>query len=1009
MTSNPRILEASDIDRCVESFEQRLAARGSAAIADFLPPADSRHHDETLAELVRVDLEWSWRRGIRKPVESYLAEFPRLTHSPEAIGQIAHEEYRVRRRLGEPAEPSEYARRFGAMADEWPSASPASNGSRGPTGASSLAANVGGGSTGVVRETIGDAVTTAEMPSVGDRFLDFDLVDELGRGTFGRVYLARQSGLADRLVALKVTRAASDESDNLARLQHTNIVPIHSVHRVGRWQAVCMPYFGRTTLAEALRKLARGQTQRAAGRNVFYPTTEIARRDDNADARAEISPRTSYIDAALGIAYELALGVAHAHRRGLVHRDLKPANVLLADDGRAMILDFGLAQSIEPPDDKAMATIGGTLPYMAPEQIAALAHGGDVGPPADIYSLGAILYEILAGRLPFAATKNRNWRALDDLATARKSPPVSLHSIDRNVPRAVDAIVRKCLAFDPAQRYASADDLAEDLRRQRADEPLCHAPDRSPRERIAKWGRRHPNVFSATAIVAIAVLAVALVGGLWATRGQRIARLEAQELAATLRHESPQRYIALTSPDLTTAELRDAVAEATAGLERFGALDADAWRDRPPFALLDEEDRLATSGMIAKTLYFAGRSLERRASSGVDADARSQLHEQATTLLDAAKNVSANVLPSIAAELAASSSRENSDALSRLFEGYDLLAAKRYEDALPLLQAACAESPQDVSAWLLLGNCQVGLRELAEAESTFAVCASMSPHSYVAFYHRGLCRIERERFAAAAADFDRVLQLRPNLYGALVNRAIALQGQQNFAAAERDLTDALADPEAESRLYFLRARVRGQLHDQEGAQRDRREGLRRTPRDELSWVARGLAQLPSSPDRALSDFRAALEINPKSLPALRNVAHVLSERLGKNDEALASLDRVVELAPHDIDARASRGVLAARLGRRDRAFEDAQFVLRAAPNARTTYKVACIYALTARGESSDAAKAIAVLSESMRQDAGLYELARRDADLDAIRNQTEFQTLLKAAAALAPPVAAKRL
>ncbi|RIK74614.1 MAG: hypothetical protein DCC68_22715 [Planctomycetota bacterium] len=1001
MTSRPPIVEASNVDRRVEAFEERLAAQGSAAIAEFLPPADNPAYDETLVELVRVDLEWSWNRGRRKPVETYLAEFPTLGGSPAAIGQIALEEYRVRRRLGDLVDPSEYARRFGAAIDDWPSVA---RGSGIAGAANSPPRAAGGGSTGIAHETLGAHAATAELPAVGDRFLDFDLVDDLGRGTFGRVYLARQSGLAGRLVALKVMRIASDESQHLARLQHTHIVPIHSVHRAGTWQAVCMPYFGRTTLADALRKLAHGETDRTAGRNVFFAAAgDTGSHGDShhtSGHRNEGGKRATYLDAALTIAYELATGLAHAHRRGLVHRDLKPANVLLADDGRAMILDFGLAQTIAPASDAAVTLLGGTLPYMAPEQIAAFAHGGSVGPAADIYALGAILYEMLAGRLPYDAPTGPARLAFDNLAAARKSPPPSLRHFDRNVPHAVDAIVRMCLAFDPERRYATADDLAEDLRRQLASEPLRHAPDRSPRERLGKWAHRHPSLFSSTAIVMVAVLAVASVGGLWIARGQRIARLEAHDEALTLRHHAAEHAIALTSPDLTTAELHAAVADATSAISRFHVLDAAEWRERPPFALLAEEDRSAAAETIAKTLFFAGRALERRAAHGVEDRERAELRRQAAELLAAAQDLAPIGVWPPASAGASRSSAARDDALARLFAGYDLLATKRYEAALPLLHAACTASPQDVSAWFLLGNCQAGLGRLAEAESTFALCASMSPNSYVAYYHRGLCRLQSKRFAEAAQDFDRVLELRPHLYGAHVNRAIALEGQHDDRAAESELTAALADREAETRLYFLRARVRRRLGDRDGAERDRREGLRRAPRDELSWVARGYAQMPSSPERALADFRQALRINPDSLPALRNIAFVLAERLGKNDEALSAMNRIVELAPQDLDARASRGVVAARLGDCDRAIDDARFAGRASPDARTTYKVACIYALATRREEAHAAAALSTLGAALRQDATLHELARGDCDLDAVHDRAEFAELVGAAAVL---------
>src|SRR5205085_3393451 len=107
------------------------------------------------------------------------------------------------------------------------------------------------------------------MPEVGSRFLDFELLEELGRGTFGRVYLAKQGDLYDRLVALKISADLASESRNLAQLQHTHIVPIYSVHRAGAFQAVCMPYFGSTTLADVLKELAGFETLPQSGTHLI--------------------------------------------------------------------------------------------------------------------------------------------------------------------------------------------------------------------------------------------------------------------------------------------------------------------------------------------------------------------------------------------------------------------------------------------------------------------------------------------------------------------------------------------------------------------------------------------------------------------------------------------------------------------------------------------------------------------------------------------------------------------
>ena len=210
---------------------------------------------------------------------------------------------------------------------------------------------------------------------MGDAFAGFQLIGELGRGAFGRVYLARQGDLADRPVALKVSTGCFAESQKLARLQHTHIVPVYSFHRAGSLQAVCMPYLGSTTLADVLDDLGQRQTLPASGKGLVSTlNSHRAKSGPIADGRAGRSRRAvaslpalpasppagaatlttlrmlegmTYVEAVLWIGGRLAEGLAHAHERGVLHRDLKPANVLLTEEGQPMLLDFNLAQDVQ--------------------------------------------------------------------------------------------------------------------------------------------------------------------------------------------------------------------------------------------------------------------------------------------------------------------------------------------------------------------------------------------------------------------------------------------------------------------------------------------------------------------------------------------------------------------------------------------------------------------------------------------------------------------------------------
>ena len=223
----------------------------------------------------------------------------------------------------------------------------------------------------------------------------------------------------------------------------------------------------------------------------------------------------SYIEAILTLGGQLADGLGHAHRRGILHRDLKPANVLLTDDGRAMLLDFNLAEDVKLRQFPERASIGGTLPFMAPEHIEAYRTGtGRLDERCDLYSLGVILFELITGRHPFPIYKQASPENILAMVADRRKPPPRLRTHNTAVSPAVEALVRKCLAPDPADRYSSADELREDIDRHLANRPLKHAANPSKRELVRKWVKRHPRLASSSTVAAVAaILLAAVIGG----------------------------------------------------------------------------------------------------------------------------------------------------------------------------------------------------------------------------------------------------------------------------------------------------------------------------------------------------------------------------------------------------------------------------------------------------------------------------------------------------------------
>jgi len=199
------------------------------------------------------------------------------------------------------------------------------------------------------------------------------------------------------------------------------------------------------------------------------------------------------------VAERLARAMSYAHERGIIHRDLKPANILLAKDGTPKITDFGLAKEIEGESGVTQdGQVLGTPSYMAPEQ----ARGETVGPLADVYALGAILYDLLTGRRPpFSGSS-----ILDTLDMVRTREPVPPSQLTAKLPRDLETICLKCLEKEPAKRYATAGDLADDLQRYREGRPIVARPV-SRAEKAWRWGKRNP-VGAVAVFLAVALLVV---------------------------------------------------------------------------------------------------------------------------------------------------------------------------------------------------------------------------------------------------------------------------------------------------------------------------------------------------------------------------------------------------------------------------------------------------------------------------------------------------------------------
>jgi tetratricopeptide (TPR) repeat protein len=332
--------------------------------------------------------------------------------------------------------------------------------------------------------------------------------------------------------------------------------------------------------------------------------------------------------------------------------------------------------------------------------------------------------------------------------------------------------------------------------------------------------------------------------------------------------------------------------------------------------------------------------------------------------------------------------------------GVEKMASGDYRAARVVLEQARRLSPQDAFVCYALGLCQTELRNFSQAAAALDASIALWPDFHGSRYQRARVHNELKEHTEALVQFGEALRLRPDFNKALVDRALARLALKDYSGAEADLTRALASGSAPTRVYFIRAHVRRLAGDRKGAAADHAEGLKRTPTDDQSWVARGMARLADrQPNEALRDFDKALQLNPRCLAALEDRAAVLSDVLGRTREAVRALDRAIALYPEHGQARAGRGVLLARLGKYKEALRDARHAERLDPRPANLYRVAGIYALASRGDAGHRREAFRLLSAALRADCG-FEHLDTDPELVPLRGLPEFQRIVQAARTL---------
>jgi serine/threonine protein kinase len=501
----------------VKRFEQACRQGSRPVIDDFLPAGDSIRA-RVLIELVHIDLELRLKAGEAARVEEYLARYPKLTDDRAATIELIVAEHELRRRREPHLALDEYLHRF-------------------PQYGAELAEKIARATINVRGAPPSPRGAQEEpLPEVPG----YEVLGVLGRGGMGVVYRARQLAL-DRTVALKMILTGAQagpkdlarfraEAAALARLRHRNIVQIYDVG-----EAEGRPYFVLEFVAGgSLAQHLHGAPQPVHSAALLIET--------------------------------LARAVHAAHASGVIHRDLKPANILLMDEWAAAgdesrdlsplasrlaslvpkITDFGLAKFADGDGDRrafhghtVTGEVLGTPDYMAPEQ--AMIPRQPLGPPTDVYALGAILYELLTGRPPLGGTT-----ALATVLQVLHNEPVPVTSLQPNVPKDLETICLKCLRKEPRQRYGSALELADDIQRFLRDEPIRARPVRAM-EKVWRWMRRHPLAAGLLGAGLLAPVVAFITLSLLSARLVRSSALESAAQQAELLEEANNEYSRIVS------------------------------------------------------------------------------------------------------------------------------------------------------------------------------------------------------------------------------------------------------------------------------------------------------------------------------------------------------------------------------------------------------------------------------------------------------------------------------
>ena len=1000
------------LEDLIEEFESRWNPESRESIQQIVSDHGLTNDSEAITELIRIDIEFRYKHGIDLQLDEYFDRFPIVAREPEAVNDVAFEDFRSRAASGLVTKLDRYASLPGVSEQSWFIELKES-----PEFATTRIHD--NGETDHLRPAE-ETVSELRLESAG-----FRVIQQIGHGKFSRVYLAQQRALSNRYVVLKVVHEALTEPENMAMLLHTNIVPIYSFHEIDLCSVICMPYAGCITLEnfigeETGEKSRTGQSLVDTVRGTLDSTvisdketkkpSEIAPLINGSADLLPLERLNSLNTSELGtwIFARLAAALAHSHARGVLHGDLKPANVLIRNDGEPALMDFNLSHQ----PDQVRKHIGGTVPYMSPETLRAMLNPRRLtsnflpknehpDERADIYSLGVMLFQFVTGRHAFPLPPSS---ADADLERAIQNRERSLDWRESDsVSPGLRAIIDHAIEVNPSDRYQTAEALQQDLDCERKGLSLVNTKEPYT-SRFRKWVSRHPNLTSGfsvgalllSCLIPVAVIAVTLRAknaSLSATLAFQQFEAESNDYLSSiavdpnrassenidkgmevlLKHgvlEKTNQHLLLDTPNeeprnaASTSLLRHVVQVARLEVERLRALNTNQPLGETELARLDElmeavnqlpqsKPSRAITYLRSSRMGFIDKSAQRKlAKKAVVIEANSDTEEY----LEAVRLLSLHKFKEAQEILTGLADRDCIPAKLRWTSlGRSQYGETRYEDAKISFTQSIERAPRSAQLYVYRGQCYLQLKHLQFAEQDFSRAIELEPGNKTALSHRGKTYLQLNQVEKAEDDFSRILDIDPQNAFALLMRSEVYRrlGKPDLAEADCELALNVETDDPSSLMF--RKHVRLKRDDVQGA---------------------------------LSDLRKANQLRPGTPKILTELA-VVYAREGDLETSLSYYNQAVEANPLNENARIDRAIVLAKLGRYIDALTDLDSATKGPNSGRTLYNAACVCSLLPKEHHL---RGLRYLASAIRAGYEANNL-REDSDLDALRSLQGFQAI----------------